>query len=181
MATSTGAGKEADAAVAEALKQFAWVENVPISITVCDEHAVILAMNKRSRQVCGFPLCTTTEVRRHTYHHHANNRRSKRASKALLARTSWTATHRTHGQRFGARTKSAQEKKHNTRGPNKQIEEMMKTHETNAYTIEKAGVKKLIYQAPWYRADGAFGGLVELSMVLPADMPHFVRTPAPTA
>ena len=58
---------------------------------------------------------------------------------------------------------------------------MMKTHETNAYTIEKAGVKKLIYQAPWFRADGAFGGLVELSMVIPAEMPHFVRTPAPTA
>lgn len=57
-----------------------------------------------------------------------------------------------------------------------QIEEMMKTHETNAYTIEKAGVKKLIYQAPWFR-EGVFGGLVELSMVIPMEMPHFVRTP----
>lgn len=57
-----------------------------------------------------------------------------------------------------------------------QIEEMMRTHETNAYTIEKAGVKKLIYQAPWFR-DGVFGGLVELSMVIPMEMPHYVRTP----
>ena len=62
---------------------------------------------------------------------------------------------------------------HETHG---QIEEMMRTHETNAYTIEKAGVKKLIYQAPWFR-DGVFGGLVELSMVIPMEMPHYVRTP----
>lgn len=44
----------------------------------------------------------------------------------------------------------------------------------NAYTIEKRGVRKLIYQAPWYR-DGAFQGLVELSLEIPASMPHFVR------
>lgn len=46
----------------------------------------------------------------------------------------------------------------------------------NAYTIEKNGVKKLIYQAPWTK-DGKFAGLVELSLVIPADMPHFVRKP----
>jgi PAS domain-containing protein len=44
----------------------------------------------------------------------------------------------------------------------------------NAYTIEKRGVKKLIYQAPWYR-NGECQGLVELSLEIPADMPHFVR------
>ena len=44
----------------------------------------------------------------------------------------------------------------------------------NAYTIEKRGVRKLIYQAPWYR-DGAFQGLVELSLEIPPTMPHFVR------
>lgn len=44
----------------------------------------------------------------------------------------------------------------------------------NAYTIEKAGKKKLIYQCPWYQ-DGAAAGLVELSLEIPADMPHFVR------
>ncbi len=44
----------------------------------------------------------------------------------------------------------------------------------NAYTIEKQGTKKLIYQAPWYR-NGVFAGLVELSLVIPIDMPHFVR------
>jgi transcriptional regulator with PAS, ATPase and Fis domain len=46
--------------------------------------------------------------------------------------------------------------------------------ERNAYTIEKRGVRKLIYQAPWYR-DGAYAGFVELSLEIPSDMPHFVR------
>lgn len=44
----------------------------------------------------------------------------------------------------------------------------------NAYTIEKRGVRKLIYQAPWFH-DGAFRGLVELSLEIPQTMPHFVR------
>ncbi len=44
----------------------------------------------------------------------------------------------------------------------------------NVYTIEKMGVKKLIYQSPWYR-HGAFAGIVELSMEIPDSMPHFVR------
>jgi len=45
---------------------------------------------------------------------------------------------------------------------------------TNAYTIEKRGMKKLVYQAPWYR-DGAYAGFVELSLEIPFEMPHFVR------
>jgi len=56
--------------------------------------------------------------------------------------------------------------------------ELLGTGRTNAYTIEKDGVKKLIYQAPWFR-DGEYQGLVELSLPVPFDMPHFVRTPAP--
>ena len=50
----------------------------------------------------------------------------------------------------------------------------MQTGQTNVYTIEKKGVKKLIYQTPWYH-DGAFAGLVELGLEIPAEMPHFVR------
>ena len=45
---------------------------------------------------------------------------------------------------------------------------------TNVYTIEKQGVKKLIYQAPWYR-DGEYAGFVELSLEIPFEMPHLVR------
>ncbi len=52
--------------------------------------------------------------------------------------------------------------------------DMLNHPRTNAYTIEKNGIKKLIYQTPWYE-DGIFKGLVELSMEIPADMPHFVR------
>jgi transcriptional regulator with PAS, ATPase and Fis domain len=54
------------------------------------------------------------------------------------------------------------------------LREMLKAPELNAYTIEKNGVRKLIYQAPWYQ-DGRWQGIVELSLPLPADMPHFVR------
>ena len=43
--------------------------------------------------------------------------------------------------------------------------ELMEQHATNAYTIEKGGVKKLIYQTPWYE-NGEFMGLVEfLSLI----------------
>ena len=57
---------------------------------------------------------------------------------------------------------------------NEKIREMMETHEKNVYTIEKKGKKKLIYQAPWF-LDGTFGGLVELSLEIPFEMPHFIR------
>jgi len=44
----------------------------------------------------------------------------------------------------------------------------------NVYTIEKHGKKKLIYQAPYYE-DGALKGVVELSLPLPEEVPHFTR------
>ncbi|MDO9511529.1 MAG: PAS domain-containing protein [Bacteroidales bacterium] len=54
------------------------------------------------------------------------------------------------------------------------IREIGNTLLTNAYTIEKNGLKKLILQTPWYK-DGVFAGLVEISLVLPDNMPHFIR------
>jgi len=57
-----------------------------------------------------------------------------------------------------------------------QVADMLARPRINAYTIEKRGVRKLIYQAPWHR-DGVYEGLVELSLEIPADMPHFVRIP----
>lgn len=52
--------------------------------------------------------------------------------------------------------------------------QMLKEQKSNVYTIEKKGKKKLIYQSPWYR-QGKFVGLVELSLEIPFDMPHFIR------
>jgi DUF438 domain-containing protein len=54
------------------------------------------------------------------------------------------------------------------------IKRLLETQETNAYTIEKNGQKKLIYQTPWFE-NGEFMGYVELSLPLPKDMPHKVR------
>lgn len=44
----------------------------------------------------------------------------------------------------------------------------------NCYTIEKEGIKKMIYQAPWYE-NGSVAGLVELSLEIPSTMDHFIR------
>lgn len=44
----------------------------------------------------------------------------------------------------------------------------------NHYTIRKHGQRKIIHQIPWYR-DGRYAGLVELSIPIPADLPHFDR------
>ena len=57
---------------------------------------------------------------------------------------------------------------------NEKIREMIVRQEKNVYTIEKKGKKKLIYQVPWYHGD-VFGGLVELSLEIPFEMPHFNR------
>ena len=54
------------------------------------------------------------------------------------------------------------------------LKKMLAEPFTNVYTIEKNGVKKLIYQTPWLR-DGKPDGLLELSLEIPADMPHFIR------
>jgi hypothetical protein len=54
------------------------------------------------------------------------------------------------------------------------LQQLMDAQKTNAYTIEKKGVKKLIYQAPWFE-EGEYRGFVELSLELPAQLPHFVR------
>lgn len=55
------------------------------------------------------------------------------------------------------------------------IQEMLHTGNSNAYSIHKNGVKKIIYQSVWRQEDGTIGGLVEISMVVPEDMPHYQR------
>ena len=66
---------------------------------------------------------------------------------------------------FGCHPEHAREK----------IRRMLSTGESNSYTIQKHGVRKMIYQTPWRGATGAIAGMVEISMVIPAEMPHYNR------
>jgi len=54
------------------------------------------------------------------------------------------------------------------------IREIMTTHQKNVYTIEKKGKKKIIYQSPWMVGE-TFMGIVEFSLEIPFDMPHYIR------
>jgi transcriptional regulator with PAS, ATPase and Fis domain len=54
------------------------------------------------------------------------------------------------------------------------LKEMLKVPQTNTYTTEKLGIKKIIHQTPLYN-EGLFTGLIEMSFVVPAEMPHFIR------
>ena len=54
------------------------------------------------------------------------------------------------------------------------IRNMMETDTINAYTITKNGQRKMIYQTPW-KVDGKVAGMVEISMVIPDEMPHYQR------
>lgn len=53
--------------------------------------------------------------------------------------------------------------------------EMLQKPIDNMYTIEKRGVKKIIYQTPW-KEKGEFKGVIEISFLLTPDMPHFIRS-----
>jgi len=54
------------------------------------------------------------------------------------------------------------------------LEKLLRTRQSNCYTLEKNGRCKLICQTPWFE-DGCFRGLVEFSIPLPDPLPHFVR------
>ncbi len=54
------------------------------------------------------------------------------------------------------------------------VAQLLETRQPNVYTIEKRGVRKLVYQTPWSAA-GQYAGFVEIVLELPTDMPHFVR------
>lgn len=54
------------------------------------------------------------------------------------------------------------------------LREFMARRESNVYTVEKRGVKKLVYQTPWH-VDGRYAGFLEVVVEIPFAMPHFVR------
>ncbi|RPI86603.1 MAG: diguanylate cyclase [Chloroflexi bacterium] len=51
---------------------------------------------------------------------------------------------------------------------------MLAEQRSNIYTIQKNGVKKLVFQSPWYK-DGEFAGIVEILLELPVELKHFNR------
>jgi transcriptional regulator with PAS, ATPase and Fis domain len=57
----------------------------------------------------------------------------------------------------------------------RKLREIMATGKPNVYTVEKKGVKKMVYQCPW-RKNGKLAGLVEIYFVLPRNLPNRVRT-----
>lgn len=55
------------------------------------------------------------------------------------------------------------------------IKHLLASGSQNCYTIEKQGLRKMIFQTAWRHEDGTVGGLVEISMVIPENMPHYIR------
>ncbi len=55
------------------------------------------------------------------------------------------------------------------------IRRLLEDGGTNCYTIEKQGLRKMIFQTAWRDADNRIAGLAEISMVIPSAMPHYVR------
>lgn len=56
----------------------------------------------------------------------------------------------------------------------KKIMQIKENKSPNVYTIEKNGIKKLIYQYSIFE-DNIFKGMIELSLEIPFEMPHFKR------
>ena len=54
------------------------------------------------------------------------------------------------------------------------IAKLLETGGTNSYTIQKNALKKMIYQTAW-KEDGVVAGLVEISMIIPDELPHYIR------
>lgn len=56
------------------------------------------------------------------------------------------------------------------------IHSLLREGGVNCYTIQKNNVRKMIYQTAWRHEDDRIGGLVEISMIIPEEMPHYVRS-----
>ena len=56
----------------------------------------------------------------------------------------------------------------------RKLNAIMEDRRVNAYTIEKKGIKKLIYQMPWFD-QGEYAGFAEISMEIPLELPHYIR------
>lgn len=56
----------------------------------------------------------------------------------------------------------------------RKLERMLETRAENCYKTEKNGVKRLVYQSPWF-VDEEYMGFVELMIELPLELPNFQR------
>ena len=54
------------------------------------------------------------------------------------------------------------------------LQQMLESGESNTYTIEKRGIRKLVHQSPWF-SNGQREGIVELVFEIPSELPNFVR------
>ncbi len=54
------------------------------------------------------------------------------------------------------------------------VRKIYESEQPNIYSIQKNGVKQLVYQAPYF-VDGDFAGVVEICLKLPEEIPHFNR------
>ena len=59
------------------------------------------------------------------------------------------------------------------------LKQLMEGQLENIYTIEKNGMKKLIYQTPWFK-EGLPAGFIEFSFEIPLDIPHHIRNGEPS-
>jgi PAS domain S-box-containing protein len=55
------------------------------------------------------------------------------------------------------------------------LKELIETQKSNIYTVEKEGIKKLIYQSPIYD-NHEFSGMIEISIELPSIINNFIRS-----
>lgn len=78
-------------------------------------------------------------------------------------------TYRKHGNLIGKNLMDC----HNERSKGI-IRHLLETGGQNVYTIEKEGGRKLIYQSAW-KERGKVMGLCEISIVLPEEMPNYIR------
>jgi len=56
----------------------------------------------------------------------------------------------------------------------KKLKRVMASGRPDVYTVEKKGVKEMVYHCHWKKG-GRVGGLVELVFVLPDTVPHHIR------
>lgn len=80
-----------------------------------------------------------------------------------------TETYRSHGNLIGKNLMGC----HNDRS-REIIRRLLESGGQNVYTIEKNGLRKLIYQSAW-KEEGNVKGLCEISIVLPDTIPHYIR------